>query len=226
MSDHPKKILILGGTKEAAELAEELVKKNHQVTTSLAGRTKEPLLLSGETRIGGFGGAVGLANYLVEEQFDRFIDATHPFAKQISKNALEASKLSGISLEIKTRQPWVIQEGDNWIEVEDLHAATKAIPANSRILLALGSQHIGIFKFRTDVFYLVRMVDQPREPLPLPYHQLLLGIPSPDWQVERELLKEHKITHIVCRNSGGIGAYAKIQAARNLSLPVIMIARG
>lgn len=225
MSEKVEKILILGGTKEAAELASSFYNQGHIVITSLAGRTKEPTPLAGETRIGGFGGAEGLAGYLVKERFDRLIDATHPFAVQISQNAIKASKISNVPLEIKTREHWKKVDGDQWIDVPDLHSACMAPPKNARILLALGSQYIESFKVRDDVYYLVRMVDRPNTPLPLPNHDIVIGKPYADWQKEAELLKENRISHIICRNSGGIGAYAKIQAARNLGIPVIMIAR-
>ncbi|MGB7334988.1 MAG: cobalt-precorrin-6A reductase [Salaquimonas sp.] len=225
MSDKPQKILILGGTKEAVVLAERLIDNGHDVTTSLAGRTKQPLPVKGNMRVGGFGGAEGLSAYLTTEAFDYFIDATHPFARKISKNALMAAELSGISLEIRTRAPWAKQDVDHWIEVPDLAAARDALPIGARVLLALGSQYIDGFKTRDDVFYLVRMVDAPQAELPLPNHKLLLGKPSADWRDERAILTRHKITHIICRNSGGKGAYAKIEAARNLNLPVIIIDR-
>ncbi|MEM7215769.1 MAG: cobalt-precorrin-6A reductase [Pseudomonadota bacterium] len=219
------KILILGGTKEAAELAAELTKDGHDVETSLAGRTKEPQPVAGKTRIGGFGGAQGLAEYLKTGQFERMIDATHPFAKQISINAKEASRLAGIPLEVKTRPPWQRQKNHHWIEVSSLESARDAIPSKSSVLLALGSQHIHLFKTRDDVHFLVRMVDNPSTPLPLPDYELLIGKPSADWNEEAAMLRQHAISHIVCRNSGGEGAYAKIEAARNLGIPVIIVAR-
>ena len=220
-----KKILILGGTKEAAELAKELVSDGHDVTTSLAGRTKEPLPITGKTRIGGFGGAQGLAEYLMLEKVEHLIDATHPFAKQISKNAVEAAKLTSVQFEIRTRKPWEKKEDDLWQEVATLGEALHAIPSGARVLLALGSQYIDIFAARSDVFYLVRMVDPPTKPLKLPNHEILLGKPSTDWQIEQSVLTQNNLTHIVCRNSGGQGAYAKIQAASALQLPVIIVNR-
>ncbi|MEM9277655.1 MAG: cobalt-precorrin-6A reductase [Pseudomonadota bacterium] len=219
------KILILGGTKEAAELAAQLVAENHDVTTSLAGRTKEPEPVSGKVRIGGFGGIEGLADYLKSNAIELLIDATHPFAKQISDNAVEAANLANVKLEIKTRPEWQKQEEDRWIEVSSLDAARDAISAGARVLLALGSQHIDLFRTRSDVFYLVRMVDQPPEPLSLPNHELLIGKPDTEWQREKETLEQYGITHIVCRNSGGTGAYAKIEAARNLGIKVVIVAR-
>jgi precorrin-6A/cobalt-precorrin-6A reductase len=219
------RILILGGIREASTLATKLVQEGHDVTTSLAGRTKEPKPLKGKVRTGGFGGIEGLANYLEEHSVDLLIDCTHPFAKQISANALEASRRSGIKLEIHTRKPWKHQQGDQWKEVSSLEQARDEIPKNARVLLALGSQYIDLFKTREDVFYLVRIVDAPEKELLLPHHTLLLGKPFANWQDEMEVLKANKITHIVCRNSGGKGAYAKIEAARHLELPIIMVSQ-
>ena len=220
-------ILILGGTREAADLAKELVaaKPGARIITSLAGRTKEPAPLDGEVRTGGFGGIEGLARYLRETGVTRLIDATHPFARQISTNAIEASRLAGVALDVRTRTPWPKQPGDTWIEVETLEATRDAIPPRSRVLLALGSQHIDLFASRDDVHFVVRMIDQPDTPLELPDHTLVLGRPGDTAAVETMMLIAHSITHIVCRNSGGKAAYAKIEAARQLGLLVIMIGR-
>jgi len=167
----------------------------------------------------------GLVSFLKENRFEKLVDATHPFAKQISANAKRAAEETGIAFEIKIRKPWQRQATDDWLEVASLEEARDHIPTNARVLLALGSQHINRFNTRDDVFYLVRMVDQPANTLSLPNHQILTGRPSTDVLDEKRLLQEHAITHIVCRNSGGTGAYAKIEAARMLGLPVIMLQR-
>lgn len=220
-------ILILGGTKEAAELAAMLVADHPRwrVITSLAGRTREPKPVEGEVRVGGFGGAEGLAAYLRAERVTRLIDATHPFARQISENAKKAAQRAGVRLEIRMRPPWRKRDGDNWIEVASLDQACDALPEGARVLLALGSQHIAPFAARPDVHFVVRMVDPPEAPLLLPDHEIVLGLPGKSPGDEAALLESHAVTHIVCRNSGGDGAYAKIEAARELHLPVIMVSR-
>ncbi|MCB1387305.1 MAG: cobalt-precorrin-6A reductase [Nitratireductor sp.] len=230
MAERQQKILILGGTREAAELAARLVAEGHDVTTALAGRTAEPKPLAGKLRSGGFSsaghsGAEGLAHYLAIHQFTRLIDATHPFAQRISANAERAAQITGIAFERHQRDPWRKQPGDRWIEVSSLEEARDALPAGARALLALGSQHIALFGARTDVYYLVRMVDPPARPLPLEHHDIVLGIPPGDAASEIALMETHAISHLVCRNSGGSGAYAKIEAARRRALPVIMIGR-
>ncbi|SOE09313.1 precorrin-6A reductase [Hoeflea halophila] len=223
----PETILILGGTREAADLATDLVAANPRarIITSLAGRTREPAPLAGEVRTGGFGGVDGLVHYLHETGVTRLIDATHPFARQISANAVKAARLAGVPLDIRTRKPWERQPGDSWIEVETLEAARDAIPPRARVLLTLGSQHIGLFANREDVHFVVRMIDPPETILALPDHALVLGRPADTAAAETMLLIAHRITHIVCRNSGGQAAYAKIEAARQLGLPVIMVGR-
>jgi precorrin-6A/cobalt-precorrin-6A reductase len=226
--DHEREtVLILGGTREATDLARQLLtdRPDARIITSLAGRTKEPAPLAGEVRTGGFGGAQGLARYIQDNGVTQLIDATHPFARQISANAVEAAGLTGVPFEIRKRTPWAKQPGDNWIEVETLEEARDAIPEGARVLLALGSQHIGLFSTREDVHFVVRMIDPPEEPLSLPDHTLVLGRPGDSAAVETMLLIAHSITHIVCRNSGGKAAYAKIEAARQMGLPVIMVKR-
>lgn len=220
-------ILILGGTREAADLARDLVasRPEARVITSLAGRTREPAPVAGEVRTGGFGGTRGLARFLADNAVTRLIDATHPFARQISANAATAATIAGVALEVRSRQPWQRQPADDWIEVATLTEARDAIPPDARVLLALGSQHIDLFRTRDDVHFVVRMVDPPGAPLALPDHTLVLGRPGDTAAVETMLLVTHAITHIVCRNSGGTAAYAKIEAARQMRMPVILISR-
>lgn len=220
-----EKTLILGGTREAVELAEKLVNSGHDVITSLAGRTREPEPIVGKTRVGGFGGADGLSQWLKKNDIDRVIDATHPFALQISRNAATAARDAGIELEIYSRPPWVKTAGDKWIEVSSLAAAAQAIPAHARVFLALGSQHISNFTRRKNCHFVVRMVDPPTTKLSFDDYTLITGKPASVPASEASLMVDHDITHVVCRNSGGQGAYAKIAAARKLNLPVIMIQR-
>ncbi len=219
-----KTILILGGTREAAELAQRLVQEEPdiRIISSLAGRTREPQPVAGEVRIGGFGGADGLSNFIRENHITKLIDATHPFATKISDNAAIAAAATGIELDIRQRAPWTKTKGDVWYEVDSLDAARAAIPTQAKVLLALGSQYISTFAARSDVHFVVRMIDPPKSPLEFAQHTLVLGNPG-DVAQETGLLKAHAITHIVCRNSGGKGAYAKIKAARALDIPVIIV---
>lgn len=219
-------ILILGGTREAAELAARLVsaKPAARIVTSLAGRTKEPAPLAGETRAGGFGGAEGLAAWLREHRATALVDATHPFAETISRNAASAALAAGVPLLRLARPAWTRVPGDDWREVASLDAAAAALAPGAVALLALGRQHLAPFAPRRDCRFVVRMVDPPGTPLPFPA-ELVLGRPSADPAEEAALLSQRGVGVIVCRNSGGDGAYAKIVAARSLRLPVIMVAR-
>lgn len=221
-SDQP--VLILGGTAEASRLAARLVEKNYSVISSLAGRTKDPVLPKGEVRIGGFGGVEGLSDYLIRKLVSVLVDATHPFATQISANANAAAAATGIPLVRLDRPAWMPEQGDHWTTVETLEAAAAAIPDGARVLLALGRQHIAPFARRNDVHFVVRMIDPPEVPLTLADYELELAKPGSVTD-ETTFLEERRITCVVCRNSGGTASHAKIEAARALHLPVIMIGR-
>ncbi|WP_429930352.1 cobalt-precorrin-6A reductase [Agrobacterium vitis] len=226
MPSLPERILILGGTAEAAKLAAELVERGEAfVITALAGRTEYPASLAGEVRIGGFGGVDGLAAYLRSEGITRVIDATHPFARQISANAIEACRKAEVPLTVHLRPQWLQQADDRWIMVETLEAAAQTLPEGARVFLALGRQYIDLFARRTDCHFVIRMVDAPSTPLPFTHADLILGKAAADWEAEKALLQSHAITHLVTRNSGGEASYGKIIAARKLGLPVVMIAR-
>ncbi|MGL3605524.1 cobalt-precorrin-6A reductase [Rhizobium sp. G187] len=220
-----ERILILGGTEEARRLASELVIEGHHVVTSLAGRTMEPVLPPGEVRIGGFGGIDGLVEYLTAEQFDRVIDATHPFAHRISANAARATAIAGIPLRRLQRPAWIRRPGDLWTAVGNLEAAADALPQGATVFLALGRQYLDAFLPRSDCQFVIRMVDPPTQPLGFTHYTLMLGKPSGDASEEASLLRRFGVTHLVCRNSGGMTGYAKLEAARNLAIPVIMLER-
>lgn len=224
--DANPKVLILGGTAEAAALAEQLVARGDvAVVTSLAGRTTNPVLPPGEVRIGGFGGAAGLAAYIRDNGVTRLIDATHPFARRISENAIRAAAETGIALEHLVRPGWVSQRGDRWQEVSSLEEAAQALPAGATVFLALGRQYLDAFAARSDCRFVIRMVEAPEKPLPFADHVLILGKPSADPAREAALFAAHGVTHLVCRNSGGASGYGKIAAARQMGLPVIILGR-
>ncbi|WP_427024654.1 cobalt-precorrin-6A reductase [Aureimonas ureilytica] len=219
--------LLLGGTAEASALARRLraTRPDIRLLLSLAGRTKAPTLPEGvETRIGGFGGTDGLARFIRENGVTRLLDATHPYAVGMSRNAGEAARLAGIPRATFLRPPWEPVDGDRWQEVACLRTARDALPSGARPFLALGSQHIAPFRHRPDLRPVLRQVDAPAGPLPFAA-TLVTGKPSEDVAEEAALLREHGVTHLVCRNSGGARGYAKIAAARQLRLPVILIQR-
>ncbi|MDI7863575.1 cobalt-precorrin-6A reductase [Rhizobiaceae bacterium n13] len=221
-----ERILILGGTREAADLAARMVAEGvAEVITSLAGRTREPAPVAGTVRIGGFGGAEGLARYLLDNGITRVIDATHPFAKNISANAVLACRSTGIALETIERPAWKLQPGDNWTRVVSLEQAAALLPPDCRPFLALGRQYLSAFEPRHDCHFVIRMVDPPATRLNFASHTLVLGKPAGAPSEEEDVFRLHDVTHLVCRNSGGAAGYAKIVAARNMGLPVVMIDR-
>lgn len=222
-----KRVLILGGTTEAAELARLLeADPGFQPITSLAGRTGTPHPVPGEVRIGGFGGTDGLARYLSSQAIDMLVDATHPFAETISRNANEACEQVGFPWLRLERPPWTRQPGDLWIDAADAGHAAKSLPTNAqRVFLSIGRQDLAPFSARTDVEFLVRMIEPPSEPLPLTRYESILGRGPFDADEEEALLIRHGIDAVVSKNSGGDATYGKIVAARKLNLPVIMIDR-
>lgn len=192
---------------------------------SYAGRVESPRAQPIPTRTGGFGGAEGLARFLTDGGFTRLIDATHPFAAQMSRNAIAAADLAGIPLIALEREPWQATAGDTWISVPDIAAAALALPeAPARVFLAIGRMHLDQFAQAPQHHYLLRLVDQP-EALPLPDAHAIIARGPFGLADDLALLRTHRITHIVAKNAGGHGARAKIDAARELGLPVIMIDR-
>ena len=227
--DQPPRLLILGGTTEGRALAEAANARFGPalaVISALAGRTRAPLLPAGEVRIGGFGGAEGLAAYLRDEGIGLLIDATHPFATQISTQACEAATRTGIERLALVRQPWRPAPGDSWIEVATVEDAAAAIPAGARrVFLTVGVRSLVPFGERADLWFLVRLVDAPAEPIPLAQHRLICARGPFAEDDERALLTEHGIDCLVTRASGGDATAAKLAAARALGLPVVMVRR-
>jgi precorrin-6A/cobalt-precorrin-6A reductase len=217
-------ILILGGTGEARALAERLVALGHDVTTSLAGRTRSPLLPAGRSRVGGFGGSAGLAAYLGLMGFDRLVDATHPYAARISANAVAAARETGVPLLRFTRPPWPEPAEAPWTQVSASPAAAMALPAGATALLTTGHDGLEAFFARRDVTLHVRLIEHPALALP-PNASLILARPPFTLAGEMALLRQHRITHLVTKNSGGQGTAAKLEAARRPGVTVLMVAR-
>ena len=219
------KLLILGGTGEATRLAELLAgRPDIEATISLAGRTSRPAALPLPTRIGGFGGADGLAAHLTAEGIDLLIDATHPFAERISANARAASRATGVPLLVLTRAPWTARPGDRWTEVASLDEAAAVLgPAPRRVLLTVGRLGLAAFEAAPQHDYLIRSIDPP-DGLDLPLARVILDRPPFDAEAEEKLMREEAVEVLVTKNSGGPATYGKIEAARRLALPVILVA--
>jgi len=220
------RVLILGGTTEASALAKLLAgDPRFEATLSFAGRTAAPNPQPIETRIGGFGGADGLADFLLEQKIEAVIDATHPYAPRISANAVIACVRAGVPLASFVRSAWKPEAGDKWETAPTAVAAALAIgKAPRRVFLALGRQELHSFAAFAQHHYIARLIDPPQGVRP--HNLVLLQQRGPfDRDAELRLLKERKIEVIVSRNSGGSATYPKIEAARVLGLPVIMITR-
>jgi precorrin-6A/cobalt-precorrin-6A reductase len=225
----PTRLLILGGTGEATALARAVLAQfgdTIEVTTALAGRTRHPGPIPGNVRIGGFGGAAGLADYLVTHRVDRLIDATHPFAAEISGAARLACDQARVPRLLLLRPAWRRHPLDRWIEVDSVEAAAQIVGrVGRRALLTVGAGEVAAFAPTNSVRFVVRMIDPPREPLPLRFHEVVLGRGPFTLSEERHLLQRHAIDVMVCKASGGAATEAKLVAARELSLPVIMVRR-
>jgi precorrin-6A/cobalt-precorrin-6A reductase len=218
-------VLLLGGTAEARELAERLEQRGVSVISSLAGRVSRPRLPKGQVRIGGFGGPAALARWLAENDIERVIDATHPFAERISASAAQACAEASVELLRVERPGWTAQPGDDWHWVDDLDAAARATEAlGTRVLLTTGRQGLAAFAKTTSAWFLIRCVDPPGPPLP-PEHELLLDRGPYTLEGERTLIDTHDIDLVVTKDSGGDHTRAKLDAARERRLPVIVVRR-
>ena len=221
------RILILGGTTEARQLATALAERTDcDGLLSLAGRTAEPMAQPVPTRSGGFGGSDGLADFLTAEKFDLLIDATHPFAARISHNAAIAAGQTGIPFFALRRSAWKREPGDRWTSVRSVMEAAEALgTAPKRVFLAIGRQEAFHFESAPQHGYLIRSVDPVTPQLGVPDARYILATGPFEEAAERELLIDNQIEIIVAKNSGGTATYGKISAARTLGIPVIMVER-
>jgi precorrin-6A/cobalt-precorrin-6A reductase len=225
-----KRILILGGTSEAAALAERAVDMfgdDVEVISSLAGRLKKPKrVLCGTVRIGGFGGIQGLVDYLKQNAISLVIDATHPFAATISSNAYAACTQAEVQRFMLLREPWRLPGGYPWIEMDDLDQAAEVLPQFSqRAFLTIGVKGIPAFSNVSDVHFLVRLIAPPEEDLPLDDYEVVEGRPPFLLEDEQSLMEHHKIDTLITKHSGGKACEAKLVAARNLGVRIVLVKR-
>ena len=221
------RVLVLGGTFEASKLADLLAGQSGiSSTLSFAGRTTATRPPRIPHRIGSFGGVDGLQAYLEAERIDVLVDATHPFAEQMSRNAAIAAARAEIPLVVLSRPAWVAQPGDHWSDVADMAAAATALGREPRrVFLTIGRLQIGAFAAAPQHFYLIRTIEPLTLPPNLPRHRVILGRGPFAFEAEDKLLREESIDVVVSKNSGGEATFAKFLAARQLGLPVVMVAR-
>jgi precorrin-6A/cobalt-precorrin-6A reductase len=219
-------VLVLGGTSEARMLATQLNDRpGLRVVSSLAGRVSNPALPAGEVRVGGFGGTAGLAAYARAEGVGAVVDATHPFAETISAHAVEACAQAGLPLLRLARPGWSPRPGDDWHDAGSLDEAAALLPnLGTRVFLTTGRQGLGAFAAADGLWFLIRCVDPPDGPLPANREVLLARGPY-ERDAERALMRRHRIDVLVTKNSGGPLTEGKLDAARDLGLPVVMISR-
>lgn len=226
-SGTPRRVLILGGSTEASRLARELApRETYDVTVSYAGRTRERTSTPGRIRVGGFGGIDGLADYLVSHRVDVVLDATHPFAARMPHHAAAACERAGVARLRVCRPPWEAVPGDRWHEVVDLDAAAALLRqlGARRVFLTTGRQELRPFAGLVDTWFLVRAIEPP-EHMPLARASVVLDRGPFGKEGEAALLRENDVDVLVTKNSGGTAAAAKLVAARELELPVVMVTR-
>ncbi len=221
------RVLILGGTADARRLAALATAAGFDVTSSLAGRTTTTRqALEGAVRVGGFGGVEGLVDYLRAHEVDLLVDATHPFAAQMSAHAAEATAITHTPCVMIARPRWERVAGDRWVTVHFIEEAAAALPGLARrVFLAIGRQELAAFAHLADLWFLCRMIERPAEGASLPPGEIVLDRGPFTEAGDRALLEAHRIEVVVSRNSGGAEAYSKIAAARDLGLPVVIIDR-
>ncbi|MPS93940.1 cobalt-precorrin-6A reductase [Comamonas sp.] len=222
-------VLLLGGTFDAYMLSAMLHEAGVAAIYSYAGATRTRRTPPLPVRVGGFGGVRGLVDYLIAHQITHVIDATHPFAAQMSANAIAACSRLGLPLLSMERPPWQAQPGDRWQHVPDMAAAAKTLnPLSRRVFLAIGRKQLAAFAGLADRHrFVLRVIDQEGDALPLPPSSYELIVARGPFRLADELalLGQYRIDCIVSKNAGGADTYAKIEAARQLGIPVVMVDR-
>ncbi len=218
-------LLLLGGTTEANALARSLAERGVRAIYSYAGRVDNPRPQPLPVRVGGFGGADGLHSYIRDNAITHVVDATHPFAAQMSRNAIAACEAAGVPLVALTRPAWIPQHDDRWQHVPDIPAAVAALAGPARrVFLAVGRMHLQDFAAQPQHDYLLRLVDEP-DNVPLPNADIVVSRGPFTVEGDLALMKRHATELVISKNAGGTGARAKLDAARALGVPVLMIDR-
>jgi precorrin-6A/cobalt-precorrin-6A reductase len=221
------RVLILGGTSEARLLAAALCDDaRFDALLSFAGRTESLVRPRSPHRVGGFGGAAGLANFLRAGDFHALIDATHAFAARISHNAAAAARVLRLPFLRVVRPAWQRVEGDVWDEQPDMQAAASGLGSTQRrVFLSVGRLELAVFGSAPQHDYLLRAVEPFVPPASMPRARLIVARGPFALADELELLARERIEGLVSKNAGTPSTYAKIEAARRLAIPVLMVAR-
>ena len=214
------RILLLGGVTEALAIARLL---GPQHVYSLAGIGRVPQDLQCQVRVGGFGGAEGLASYLREAGITLLIDATHPYAAQISRNAASAARIAGIPCWALRRPAWQAQAGDDWREVEDWAGLIEALKPFRRPLFTLGReplQHLD--EIPPEQFWTLRALEAC-----LGNERCeVIGARGPfHIEDERALFLRRRVDVLISKNSGSVATEPKLEVARELGVPVLILKR-
>jgi len=217
-----KNILILGGTREARQLADHAAKAGWSAVFSLAGITATPFKTPLPMRYGGFGGAKGLAEWVVSHAITHLVDTTHPYAANISANAVEAARLTGIKRLTLWRPEWQAEAEDDWHQFSTLKDLFQSIPDEAHLFLAAGQEGINALPYPPRFRVTARALEQPETAHPITF---IKALPASNPNDEAALFQLHNITHLAVKNAGGSASRAKLIAARQMGLPVFMLAR-
>lgn len=218
-------LLLLAGTNEAKRIAWGLADTGVPVLASLAGATRDPDPLPVPTRIGGFGGEDGFRAELQAQGIRAVLDATHPFATHITERTARICKDIGLPYAQVVRPAWRAQAHDNWHEVDTPEDVAQHLPADAVVFLATGRQTLARYKPLEGRRILVRVIDPPTTPLPFEGGEFIIGRPPFTVESEVKVFGTLGVTHLVVKNAGGTGGQAKLDAARELGIPVILIRR-
>lgn len=218
-------ILLLAGSGEAKQIATGLAALNLPAVASLAGATRAPMQLDIPMRIGGFGGANGFREYLFAAGIHAVIDATHPYASQITGRTARICAEIGLPYLYVLRAPWVAQDGDNWTEIAREEDAAALIPKGSTVFLGTGRQTLGRFSGLTGCRVICRQIDPPTGPFPFEGGEFLVGRPPFPVAGEKMLFSRLGVDWIIVKNAGGDASATKLIAARQLGIPILMIGR-
>ena len=218
-------VLLLAGTGEAQQIAAGLQVRGIQAIASLAGATRAPKAMDVETRRGGFGGAEGFRRFVTQAGITAVIDATHPYAAQITARTAQICAQDGLPYLQVLRPPWVARAGDNWTEIANEEEAASHIPQGATVFLGTGRQTLAKFAGLAGRRVICRQIDPPTSPFPFEGGEFLIGRPPFPVAREKSLFSQLGIDWIVVKNAGGDQSATKLVAARELGIPVLMIKR-